>query len=87
MDKEAVKDELFWIPAENSLSFCAPLDQYDADNEEGDGSGEEIGSRYAVRHRLRPFRVADGPTRSGADAGPGICARLDDGIGVVAIKQ
>lgn len=58
------------------------MNQYDADNEEGDGSGEEIGSRYAVRHHLRLTAVPPA-----ARAGAGICARCDDGIGVVAVEQ
>lgn len=77
MDNAAVKDVLHRIPAENNLSLCAPLNQYDADNKEGDGSGEEIGSWYAVRHRLRLFWVTES----------GICACFDDGIGVVTIEQ
>lgn len=77
MNEATVKDVLSGIPTENNLSLCAPVNQYDADNKEGDGSGEEIGSRYAVRHRLRLFWVT----------GSGTCARFDDGIGVVAIEQ
>lgn len=61
---------------------CVPVNQYDADDKEGDGSGEEIGSRYAVRHHLRLTHV---PLLTGAAAG--ICARCDDGIRVVAVEQ
>lgn len=62
------------FPAANDGS-CVPVNQYDADYEEGDGGGEEVGSRNAVRHHLR---LTDRP---------GICARCDDGIRVVAIEQ
>lgn len=70
---------VFTVPNDCS---CVPVNQYDADNEEGDGSGEEIGSRYAVRHHLR---LTDKPFATGA--GVVICARCDDGIRVVAVEQ
>lgn len=60
------------------------MNQHDADDEEGDGRGEEIGSRYAVRQHLG---LTDKPFVTGAGAEAGICARCDDGVRVVAIEQ
>lgn len=58
------------------------MNQHNADDEEGDGRGEEVGSRYAVRHHLRltgePFATGAGAVSS---------ARCDDGIRVVAVEQ
>lgn len=67
------------------FKFCPPVDQDDADNEEGDGSGEEVGGRYAVWHDLRLSSVTDGHIRIGVKSRS--CACFDDGIGVVAVKH
>lgn len=56
-------------------TFRPPVDQDDADNEEGDGSGEEVGGRYAVRLSS----ATDGRIRSSTG--------FDGGIGVVAVKH
>lgn len=61
---------------ENNSLIVQPVHEDDADDEESDGYGKEIGCRYAVRHCLRLVAVqVSGFT----------C--FDDGVGVVAVKH
>lgn len=85
----AIKIQLQEIPIgrEKKITFCQPVDQDDADNEEGDGSGEEVGCRYAVWHDLRLSSITDGQIRIGVGTKSRSSACFDDGIGVVAVKQ
>lgn len=65
-----------------------PVHQDDADSEEGDGDGEEIGCGYAVLHYLGLVCVTHRHIRwYGAVGQVSSPTSFDEGVGVVAIKH
>lgn len=67
---------------ENDSLIVQPVHQDDADNEEGDGGGKEIGRRYTVWHYLRLVSITDSQVRCFSTS---TC--VDDGVAVVAVKH
>lgn len=75
---------------ENDSLIVQPVHQDDADNEEGDGGGKEIGRRYTVWHYLRLVSITDSQVRCfsiGAVAQVSTSTCVDDGVAVVAVKH
>lgn len=69
------------------MLILQPVHQDDADNEEGDGDGEEIGCRDAVWHHLGLVGITDLQIGSGAAAVVSSWTSFDGGVGVVAVKH
>lgn len=66
-------------------SLVLPVHQDDADNEEGDGDGKEVGCRYAVWHCLGPDSITRSTSRvGGRDSSLTI---FNGGVAVVAVKH